>query len=86
MKYFIDDDHWDIAGYAIEKKNLLPRFDKKTANFLKKHSFHDGMVKKISVVNKEDGNKKDPTTIKMVIKQYNNGSLFQIKWTKVQKF
>jgi len=32
MKYFIDDDHWDVMGYAKELKKLLSRFNKETAN------------------------------------------------------
>jgi len=44
MKYFVDDDHWDVMGYVKELKRLLPRFNKETSNFLKNHSFHDGKV------------------------------------------
>lgn len=24
MKYFVDDDHWDVMGYVKELKRLLP--------------------------------------------------------------
>ena len=33
MKYFVDDENWDVIGYAKELKKLLPRFNKETANF-----------------------------------------------------
>lgn len=33
MKYFVDDDHWDVMGYVKELKRLLPRFNKETSNF-----------------------------------------------------
>jgi hypothetical protein len=70
MKYFVDDDHWDVLGYSKELRKLLPRFNKETAAFLKNHSFHDGKVVSLTVLNKENGITKDPTTILMVIKQY----------------
>ncbi len=63
MKYFVDDDHWDVMGYSKELKKLLPRFNKETANFLKNHSFHDGKVVSLTFLNKENGITKDPTTI-----------------------
>lgn len=87
MKYFVDDDHWDLLGYVEELKKILPRFNKETSSFLKKHSFHDGKVVSITAVNQENGQTKDPTTIKMVIEQYEEGAgIFEIQWLNVRKF
>ena len=87
MKYFVDDDYWDVMGYAKELKKLLPRFNKETSSFLKNHSFHDGKVVSLTVLNQENGRTKDPTTIKMVIEQYEEGSgIYEIQWLNVRKF
>lgn len=85
MKYLVDEDHWDLAGYAEEKKKLLSRFNKGTAIFLKNNSFHDGKVVSINILNRENGQTKDPTTIKMLIEQY-SGELYEIQWINVRKF
>lgn len=87
MKYFVDDDHWDVSSYVEELKKILPRFNKVTSNFLKRHSFHDGKVVSLTVLNQENGITKDPTTIKMVIEQYEEGAgIFEIQWLNVRKF
>lgn len=87
MNYFVDDDHWDLFGYAKDLKKLLPRFNQQTASFLKNHSFHDGKVVSLTVLNKENGQTKDPTTIQMVIKQYAKGAgTYEIQWVNVRKF
>ena len=87
MKYFVDDDHWDVIGYAKELKKLLPRFNQETANFLGKYSFHDGKVVSLTILNQENGKTKDPTAIHMVIKQYaEDGGTYEIKWLNVRKF
>ncbi|KGR79458.1 hypothetical protein [Ureibacillus sinduriensis] len=87
MKYFVDDDHWDVIGYAKELKKLLPRFNQETTNFLKKYSFHDGKVVSLTILNQENGKTKDPTTINMVIKQYvEDGGTYEIQWSNVRKF
>lgn len=87
MQYFIDDDHWDVMGYAKALKKLLPRFNKETANFLKNNSFHDGKVVSLTVLNKENGKTKDPTTIKIVVEQYEKGGgIYEIQWINVRKF
>lgn len=87
MKYFIDDDHWDVTGYAKELKKLLPRFNKETANFLKNNSFHDGKVVSLTVLNKENRKTKDPTTIKIVVEQYEEGGgIYEIQWINARKF
>jgi hypothetical protein len=87
MKYFVDDDHWDVLGYAKELKKLLPRFNKETANFLKNNSFHDGKVVSLTVLNQENGKTKDPTAIKMVVEQYEEGrGIYEIQWLNVRKF
>ncbi|QDY46617.1 hypothetical protein HF394_17775 [Planococcus glaciei] len=85
MKYLIDEDHWDLEGYAEEKEKLLNRFNKGTAIFLKNNSFHDGKVVSINILNKENGQTKDPTVIKMLIEQY-SGELYEIQWINVRKF
>lgn len=87
MKYFVDDDHWDVIGYAKELKKLLPRFNQETASFLKKYSFHDGKVVSLTILNQENGKTKDPTAINMVIKQYaEDGGTYEIQWSNVRKF
>ena len=43
MKYFVDDEHWDVIGYVKELKKLLPRFNKETSIFLK--TIHFMMVR-----------------------------------------
>ena len=87
MKYLVDDDHWDITGYAKELKKLLPRFNQETVNFLKNHSFHDGKVISLTILNQENGKTKDPTTINMVIQQYaKDGGTYEIQWINVRKF
>ncbi|MDI7744297.1 hypothetical protein QMK38_19990 [Lysinibacillus fusiformis] len=87
MKYFVDDEHWDVTGYSKELKKLLPRFNKETAKFLNMHSFHDGKVVSLTVLNKENGKTKDPTTIKMVIEQYEEGGgIYEAQWVNVRKF
>ncbi|KQL50496.1 hypothetical protein AN964_22835 [Heyndrickxia shackletonii] len=87
MKYFVDDDHWDVMGYSKELKKLLSRFNKETSNFLKNHSFHDGKVVSLTVLNQENGRTKDPTTIKMVIEQYEeDAGIYEIQWLNVRKF
>ncbi len=87
MKYFVDDDHWDVLGYARELKKLLPRFNQETANFLKKYSFHDGKVVSLTILNQENGKTKDPTKIHMVIQQYaEDGGTYEIQWLNVRKF
>ena len=87
MKYFVDDDHWNVIGYAKELRKLLPRFNKETSSFLKSHSFHDGKVVSLTVLNQENGRTKDPTTIKMVIEQYEEGAgTYEITWLNVRKF
>ncbi|MER2169993.1 MAG: hypothetical protein ABS938_05075 [Psychrobacillus psychrodurans] len=87
MKYFVDFDHWDVIGYAKELKKILPRFNQETANFLKKSSFHDGKVVSLTILNQENGQTKDPTTINMVIKQYDeDGGTYEIQWLNVRKF
>lgn len=87
MKFFVDDDHWDVMGYVKELKKLLPRFNKETSNFLKNHSFHDGKVVSLTLLNQENGKTKDPTTIKMVIEQYEEGAgIYEIQWLNVRKF
>ncbi|MGM0790055.1 MAG: hypothetical protein ACQEUD_08170 [Bacillota bacterium] len=87
MKYFVDDDHWDVQGYSKELQKLLPRFNNETANFLKNHSFHDGKVVSLTVLNKENGITKDPTAILMVIKQYDEtAGTYEIQWENVRKF
>lgn len=85
MKYFVDDDHWDLIGYANQLKKLLPRFNKETANFLKNNSFHDGKVVSLTILNRANGETKDPTTVKMVIEQY-EGGIYEIQWVNVRKF
>lgn len=85
MKYLVDDDHWDLKGYAKEIEKLLTRFNKETALFLKNNSFHDGKVVSLTVLNQENGQIKDPTTIKMVIEQY-EGGIYEIQWLNVRKF
>ncbi|KAB8138105.1 hypothetical protein F9U64_06580 [Gracilibacillus oryzae] len=85
MKYLVDEDHWDLAGYAAEKQKLLTRFNQETANFLKNNSFHDGKVVSINIMNQENGTTKDPTTIKMDIEHY-SGELYEIQWKNVRKF
>lgn len=87
MKYFVDDDHWDVQEYSKELQKLLPRFNNETANFLKNHSFHDGKVVSLTVLNKENGITKDPTAILMVIKQYDEtAGTYEIQWENVRKF
>ena len=87
MKYLVDDDHWDVIGYAKELKKLLPRFNQETANFFKKYSFHDGKVVSLSILNQANGKTKDPTTIHMVIQQYaEDGGTYEIQWLNVRKF
>lgn len=87
MKFFVDDDHWDVMGYVEELKKLLPRFNKETSNFLKNHSFHDGKVVSLTVLNKENAKTKDPTEIKMVIDQYEeDAGIYEIHWLNVRKF
>lgn len=86
MKYFVDDDHWDVIGYVNQLKKLFPRFNKETSTFLKNYSFHDGRVVSLTVLNQEDGNTKDPTTIKMIIEQYDDAGIFEIQWVNVRKF
>lgn len=90
MKYLVDINHWDLEGYDKQLKTILPRFNEETRKFLKHNSFHDGKVLSISIVNKADGEKKDPTTIKMIIEKYvekeNKYTTYEIKWTKVRKF
>lgn len=87
MKFFVDDDHWDVIGYATELKKLLPRFNEETATFLKKHSFHDGKVVSLTLLNEANGTTKDPTTAKMVIEQYEEGAgTYEIQWRNVRKF
>lgn len=76
-----------MVGYAKELKKILPRFNQETANFLKKSSFHDGKVVSLTILNQENGQTKDPTTINMVIKQYDeDGGTYQIQWLNVCKF
>ena len=68
-------------------KKLLPRFNKETSIFLKSHSFHVGKVVSLTVLNQENGKTKDPTTIKMVIEQYEEGAgIYEIQWLNVRKF
>ena len=87
MKYFVDDDHWNVTGYAKELRKLLPRFNKETLRGLKSHSFHDGKVVSLTVLNQENGRTKNPTTIKMVIEQYEEGAgTYEITWLNVRKF
>jgi len=87
LKYFVDDDNWDVLGYRKEIDKLLPRFNKETARFFKNHSFHDGKVVSLTVVNQENGKTKDPTTIRMVIEQYEEGGgTYEIQWLNVRKF
>ncbi|MTH52293.1 hypothetical protein GKZ89_02660 [Bacillus mangrovi] len=86
MKYFIDDDTWDPAGYRQELQKLLPRFNKETAIFLKTNSFHDGKVISLTVLNQENGKTKDPTSINMVVEQYQEGGIYEIQWVNVRKF
>lgn len=85
MKYFVDDDYWDVLGYSKQLREILPQFNKKTRKFLRKHSFHDGEVRSLEILNYSDLKKKDPTTIRMVIEQYEGGT-YQIEWLNVQKF
>lgn len=87
MKYFVDDDHWDVLGYSKELKKILPRFNKGTSDFLKQDSFHDGKVVSLTILNQENGTTKDPTTVKMLIEQYEEGAgTFEIQWLNVRKF
>lgn len=87
MKYFVDDDRWDVTGYVNELKKILPRFNKETSTFLKCRSFHDGKVVSLTVLNQENGNTKDPTTIKMVIEHADEDcGIFEIQWKNVRKF
>ena len=68
-------------------KKLLPRFNKETSSFLKNHSFHDGKVVSLTLLNQANGKTKDPTTIKMVIEQYEEGAgIYEIQWLNVRKF
>ncbi|MFG3613402.1 hypothetical protein [Rummeliibacillus stabekisii] len=87
MKYFVDDDHWDVIGYGKNLEKLLSRFNRETSSFLKNHSFHDGKVVSLTVLNKENGRTKDPTKIIMVIEQYEEGAgVYEIQWLNVRKF
>ena len=85
MKYLINEDQWDLDGYAEQKEKLLGRFNQETATFLKNDSFHDGKVISINILNRENGEAKDPTEIKMVIEHYRGGT-YEIQWTHVRKF
>lgn len=85
MKYLVDEDQWDLQGYADEKEKLLNRFNQETAIFLKNDSFHDGKVVSINILNRENGQTKDPTTIKMLIEHY-KGVQYEIQWIHVRKF
>lgn len=85
MKYLVNEDHWDLVGYAEQREKILSRFNQETAAFLKNDSFHDGKVVSIDIVNQENGEMKDPTSIKMVIEQY-SGGIYEIRWTHVRKF
>lgn len=85
MKYLIDEDHWHLTEYLEERATLLSRLKPKTAEFLAKDSFHDGKVLDIHIINKSNGKKKDPTTIKMKIRHW-NGKIYQATWKKVYKF
>ena len=85
MKYLVNEDHWDLVGYAEQREKILSRFNQETAAFLKNDSFHDGKVVSIDIVNQENGEMKDPTSIKMVIEHY-SGGIYEIHWTHVRKF
>nr|WP_241680113.1 hypothetical protein [Metabacillus mangrovi] len=67
-------------------QKLLPRFNKETAIFLKTNSFHDGKVISLTVLNQENGKTKDPTSINMVVEQYQEGGIYEIQWVNVRKF
>jgi hypothetical protein len=85
MKYLFDEDNWDLTGYSLEIEKLLPRFDDKTAKFLREDSFHDGKILDIQIINKANGKRKNPTTIKMHIKHW-NGKVYEVRWKQVHKF
>lgn len=85
MQYLIDEDHWDLEGYAEQKEKILGRFNKETARFLKNNSFHDGKVVSINILNQENGETKDPTTVKMII-EHRNEELYEVQWINVRKF
>lgn len=87
MKYFVDIKNWDEKGYTKELEKLLPRFDAETVVHLKNNTLVNGKVVSIKVINKANGKRKNPTSIKMVIEQRErNEGIYEIKWSNVRKF
>lgn len=89
MKFFISEDHWDLAGYQQNLQSISHRFDSDTAEFVLNHSFHDASIKDMKLVNHFDNNSKedmeDPTTIIMIIKHYDD-LLYEVIWSQVRRF
>lgn len=90
MKFFVSEEHWDLAGYTDHLKTLRNRMNEQAYYFFHHSSFQCAHIYKIQLKNgfnplEEKQGKKDPTYIQMFIRHC-EGRLYRVEWKGVTRF